>query len=199
LQKVGFFTFMLLELNDKILTVDILQEKFTCDLGKCKGACCIEGSDGAPLSDEEVTTIEELLPQIKPYMRPEAIKWVEESGISYEDWENEPVTQIINGKECVFVYFDEENIAKCAIEKGFLEGKYKYKKPISCYLYPIRVKKYEKFTALNYHQWDICGDARTLGKETDLSVFEFLKNPIITKFGEDFYKELVEVKKEVDK
>lgn len=188
---------MLLELNDKILSADILQEKFTCNLDKCKGACCVEGSDGAPLSLEEVHTIEQLLPQIKPYMRPEAIKWVEESGVSYEDWENEPVTQIINGKECVFVYFDEKGIAKCAIEKGFLEGKYKFKKPISCHLYPIRIKSYEKFTALNYHQWDICSDAREFGKETNLSVFEFLKDPIIQRFGEDFYKELVQVKSEL--
>jgi hypothetical protein len=190
---------MLLELDDKILSADILQEKFTCDLSKCKGACCVEGSDGAPLSSEEVQTIEKLLPEIKPYMRPEAIEYVDEMGVSYLDWEKEPVTQIINGKECVFVYFDEENIAKCAIEKGFLEGKYQYKKPISCYLYPIRIKKYEKFTALNYHQWDICEDARINGKETDLNVFEFLKDPIIQRFGVEFYQELIEVKAELKK
>lgn len=188
---------MLLELDDKILSIDILNEKFTCNLDKCKGACCVEGTDGAPLEEKEVQKIEEILPKVQKYMRPEAIEYVDEMGVSYLDWENEPVTQIINGKECVFVYFDEKGIAKCAIEKGYEEGEYDFKKPVSCHLYPIRIKKYEKFTALNYHQWDICEDARTFGQETELSVFEFLKDPIIQRFGESFYEELIEVKRDL--
>lgn len=188
---------MLLELDDKILNVDILKEKFTCNLDKCKGACCVEGTDGAPLSNEEVKTIQIILPKVKPYMRPEAIEYVDEMGVSYLDWENEPVTQIINGKECVFVYFDDKGIAKCAIEKGYENGDYDYKKPVSCHLYPIRIKKYDKFTALNYHQWDICEDARDFGQETNLSVFEFLKEPLISRFGEEFYRELTQIKNDV--
>jgi hypothetical protein len=188
---------MLVEINDKIVSLDIFEKKFVCDLNACKGACCIEGDSGAPLTLEEVAIIEENLEEIKPFMRAEGIQAVEESGVFYMDWDNEPVTSLVNQKECAFVYFDENNITKCAIEKANLEGKIDFKKPISCHLYPIRVQKYEKFTALNFNEWNICKPACECGDKLNVTTFRFLKEPIIRAFGIDFFEELILVEKQL--
>ncbi len=188
---------MLIEIGNKIISTQIFERKFVCDLSACKGNCCIEGDAGAPLTIEEVDIIEESLEQIKPYMRKEGIDAVEEKGVFYMDQDNEPVTTLVNDAECSFVYFDENGITKCAIEKAYVEGRTNFKKPISCHLYPIRVKKFNDFTALNYDVWDICSDACALGEKLAVPVFQFLKAPIIRAFGEDFFKELEIVSKEI--
>jgi Protein of unknown function (DUF3109) len=188
---------MLVEIGDKVVSTQIFERKFVCDLNACKGACCIEGDAGAPLTFEEVSVLEDDLEVIKPYMREEGLKAVEEQGVFYMDQENEPVTTLVNGAECAFVYFDEQGITKCSIEQAHIDGKTDFKKPISCHLYPIRVKKFNDFKALNYDTWSICSDACDLGEKLGVPVYIFLKEPIIRAFGEDFFDELEIVSKEL--
>ncbi len=189
---------MLIEVEDKVVSTQIFERKFVCDLNSCKGACCIEGDAGAPLTIEEVSIIEEDLESIKPYMRAEGIQAVEQDGVFYMDQDNEPVTTLVNGKECAFVYFDEQGITKCSIEQAHKEGKTSFKKPISCHLYPIRVKKFNEFQALNYDVWDICAPACSCGNELNVPVFRFLKEPLIRAFGTSFFNELLIVEKELN-
>lgn len=189
----------MIELEDKLISLDIFEKKFVCDLNACKGACCIEGDAGAPLSLEEVDIIEENLASIKPYMRAEGIEVVEKSGVFYMDEDNEPVTTLVNNAECAFVYFDEKGITKCAIEAAYYDKKIDFKKPISCHLYPIRVAKYRNFEAINYNEWHICKPACACGQKLNVSVYKFLKEPIIRKWGEGFFNELENIDKELEK
>ncbi len=188
---------MLIEVDDKIISTQIFERKFVCDLNACKGACCIEGDAGAPLTLDEVDILEETFDQIKPYMRKEGVEIIEEQGVFYMDQDNEPVTSLVNNAECAFVYFDDKGITKCAVEQAYIDGKTNFKKPISCHLYPIRVKKFNDFTALNYDVWNICSDACTLGEQLAVPVYQFLKEPIIRAFGAPFFKELELVSEEV--
>ena len=180
----------MVEIDGKLISEDIFDKRFVCDLQACKGACCIEGDEGAPLEFEEVDVLEENLDEIKPYMRPEGIAAVEESGVFYMDVDNEPVTTLVNGKECAFVFFDEQGITKCAIEKAHAEGKLSFKKPISCHLYPIRTKQLTEFEAVNYNEWPICAPACDCGRNLDVKVYRFLKEPIIRKWGKGFFQQL---------
>jgi len=179
-----------IEIEGKLISLDIFQKQFVCDLSKCKGACCVEGDDGAPLTEEEVHWIEEDLDSIKPYMRKEGVEAVDRDGVYYMDADDEPVTTLVNGGECAFVRFDEQGIAKCTIEEAFEDGKSQFKKPISCHLYPIRVSQLKKYEALNYNIWHLCDPACALGKELKVKTYKFLKEPIIRKWGEDFFNEL---------
>lgn len=188
----------MIEIEDKLLSLDLFEKRFVCNLNACKGICCVEGDSGAPLTLEEVDIIEESLDVIKPYMNEKGIDIVDKQGVFYMDDDNEPVTSLVNNVECAFVYFDENKMAKCAIEKANREGKLDFKKPISCHLYPIRVAKLRKFEALNFNQWDICDDACSLGKELDVKVYQFLKEPIIRKWGESFFQELIQIDKEIE-
>jgi hypothetical protein len=190
---------MLLEIQDKVVSIDLFEKKFVCDLTACKGACCIEGDAGAPLTFEEVSIMEDDLEKIKPFMRPEGIAAVEETGVFYMDWDNEPVSTLVNEKECAFVTFDDKGTALCAIEQAHKAGKTEFKKPISCHLYPIRVKKYNEFTALNYNEWNICKSACACGDKLDVKVYKFLKEPIVRAFGKEFFTELETVDKEIEK
>ena len=188
---------MLVEIEDKIISTQIFERQFVCDLSACKGACCIEGNGGAPVTKEEVAIIEAHLDKILPFMRPEGIEAIEAQGVVYEDDDLEPATTLVKGKECAFVYFDQTNTAKCAIEKAHLEGQIDFIKPISCHLYPIRTKKFDQYTALNYEKWDICAPACACGEKLNVPVFKFLKEPLIRAFGPEFYKELEVVSREL--
>ena len=188
---------MLIEFDNKIISTEIFQQKFVCDLNKCKGACCIEGDAGAPLKEEEISFIHENLKGIKKYMRPEGISAIEANDVFYRDDEDEPVTTLVNGNECAFVYFDEHNIAKCAMEQAYKNGDSNFYKPISCHLYPIRVKKFGEMQALNYEEWTICEPACELGETLKVPVYKFLKDPITRAFGEEFYNELSKIEKEM--
>ena len=191
---------MLIEVKDKVVSTLLFENKFVCDLNACKGACCIEGDSGAPIKLEEIDILEEDLEKIKPYMRQEGIDAVEKTGVFYMDrWDNEPVTTLVNGKECAFVYFDENNITKCAIEQAHKDGKTEFKKPISCHLYPIRVQKYTDFQALNYSEWDICKPACECGSKLDVKVYKFLREPIVRAFGQEFFDELELINSELEK
>lgn len=188
---------MLIEIGDKVVSAEIFKKKFVCDLSACKGACCVEGDSGAPLTEEEVSILEDVYDKVKPYMRQEGIDAVEETGVFYMDYDNEPVTTLVNKKECAFVNFDADGTAKCSIDQAYRAGDIDWRKPISCYLYPIRAKKYRTFEALNYHEWPICKPACDCGSKLDVSIFKFLKDPLITAYGEAFYKELEVVDQEL--
>ena len=185
----------IVEIGDKLVSLELLEKEFVCNLGACKGQCCIDGDEGAPLKMEEVNLLEDNIDAIKPYMTPEGIDMVERKGVFYMDRENEPVTSLVKGKECSFVFYDDEGITKCSVEKAYKEGKIDFNKPISCHLYPIRVKKYNSFTSLNYDRWPICKDACKLGEELKVPVYKFLKEPVIRAYGEDFYAELEKIDK----
>lgn len=180
----------MIQIDDAIVALDIIEENFLCDLSACKGECCVEGESGAPLEKEEVEILEKVLPIIWNDLSPKAQEVIEEQGVAYKDRDGDMVTSIINGKDCVFTYYDEKSICKCAIEKAYREGKTDFYKPISCHLYPIRLEKYREFTAVNYHRWRICKAAVLLGNKEGLKIYQFLKEPLIRKFGEAWYKEL---------
>lgn len=174
-----------------LVSLDVVERMFCCDLTVCKGQCCIDGDAGAPVTPQEVENIESILPVIKPYLLPGAIKEIEQSGVSYIDEEGDLVTSIVNGCNCVFTCYDSNGICLCAIEKAWREGKTDVKKPVSCALYPLRVKEYPNVTVVNYHDWKICKCAKKLGREKGLRVYQFLKDPLIQRFGKEWYDELV--------
>lgn len=180
----------MLQIDDTVISLDLLDQRFVCDLDACKGICCIEGDDGAPLEEEEVKIIEDLLPIIWDDLTEKSKELIKKQGVSYIDSDGEPVTSIVNGDECVFTYTDEKGQCKCAIEKAFREGKTDFYKPISCHLYPVRLQKYEGYTAVNYHQWSVCNCARKLGGKLGVPVYQFLKEPLIRKFGNEWFEQL---------
>jgi hypothetical protein len=184
---------MIVEIDDKLISTEIFERKFVCDLNACKGACCVEGDNGAPLTIEEVDILEEIYDAVKPFMREEGIAAVEKTGVFYMDEWNEPATTLVDNQECAFVYFDEKGITKCAIEQAHLAGKVDWKKPISCHLYPIRVSKLTNNVALNYDEWNICKPACACGEQLNVPVYKFLKEPIIRAFGEEFYDDMEKV------
>ncbi len=185
----------MIQVGDIILSDEIFEEHFICDLSKCKGSCCVEGDAGAPLEADEIEKINSILPIIWDDLSPQARDLIESQGISYEDYDGEQVTSIINGRECVFTYVDEDGVTKCAIEKANREGLTDVRKPISCHLYPIRVKKYRGYTALNYSRWSICKPAIALGKAKGVRIYQFLKEPLIRAYGEEWYEEVCEAAK----
>jgi len=178
-----------LQIGNAIVSLDVIEKKFICDFGKCKGACCVEGDSGAPLDEDEKAILDEIYPDIKEYLTEKGIEEIEKQGTSVIDADGDLVTPIINDKECVYTVF-ENGLALCGIEKAFLDGKISYRKPISCSLYPIRIQKYPEFDAVNYNKWNICAPARELGFKMGTPVYKFLKEPLIRKYGEDWYKEL---------
>lgn len=183
----------MIEIQNTIVSDEIFEEAFICDLCKCKGQCCVEGESGAPLTSQEYKDIKKILPEIWGDLSGSAQKLILKKDISYVDTDGELVTTIINGEECVFTYFDEQGVCKCVIDKAFREGRTNVQKPISCHLYPIRLQEYEEFTAVNYHQWSVCNPARRLGNKENVKIYQFLKEPLIRRFGEEWYKEVCEV------
>ena len=187
------------QIGETVVALDVIEENFLCDLSVCKGECCVEGESGAPLENVEVGILNEVLPYVWDDLSQSARKIIQEQGVAYEDRDGDMVTSIVNGKDCVFTYYDENNICKCAIEKAYREEKINFYKPISCHLYPIRLEKYKDFIAVNYHRWRICKAAVVLGKKEGLKVYQFLKEPLIRCFGEEWYDELSLVADEYNK
>lgn len=190
---------MLVEINDKLVSADLLKEKFVCDLSACKGACCVEGDDGAPLKESEIDKLKDVYDMVKPYMTKDGIEAVEKQGVYYKDRFDEPVTTLVKNGACAFANFDADGTAKCGIEQAYRDGKIDWKKPISCELFPVRVKKYKSFTALNYEEIDICKPACVCGERLNVKVYNFLKEPLIKAFGEDFFNELKLVDQTIEK
>lgn len=180
------------QLNKTIVSEEILEKEFVCNLSACKGACCIDGDAGAPLDKSETEILKEIYPKVKPFLRSEGIAAIEAQGtfITTEDGEFE--TTLIEGKDCAYVIFDGKT-ALCGIEQAYNQGLIDWKKPVSCHLYPIRVKEYSDFAAVNYHKWHICSDACSLGKELEVPVYKFVKEALVRKFGQQWYEELEKV------
>ena len=177
------------QLKKTIVSEDIIEKDFVCNLNACKGECCIAGEAGAPLEEDEVKIMGSIYEDVKPFLRPEGITAIEAQGTSIvRDGELE--TPLVNGAECAYVTFNDKGWASCGIEDAYNAGKIDWRKPISCHLYPVRVQKYNSFTAVNYHHWPICDDACTLGQELKVPVYKFTKEALVRKFGKDWYAEL---------
>jgi hypothetical protein len=179
----------MLRIDDTIFSFDILEKKFRCDLPKCLGNCCRYGDSGAPLTAVEARTLDEIWLEVKPYLRSEGIAAIEKEGRSIIDFQRENVTPLINNAECAYTIYNDE-ILLCGIEKAWSEGKISFRKPLSCHLFPIRMKHYSDFKAMNYEELAICSPARNMGNEEGIYVYEFLKEPLIRAIGEEMYKEL---------
>jgi hypothetical protein len=178
-----------LRINDTIFSFDILEKKFRCDLPACQGNCCRYGDSGAPLTNDEAQILDEIFDVIKPLLRPEGIAVIEEKGTSITDFENEKVTPLIGNEECAYTTMSG-NIFLCGIEQAWSEGRISFRKPLSCHLFPIRIKHYSDFRAVNYEELAICSSARKCGGLENIYVYEFLKEPLIRAFGQDLYNEL---------
>lgn len=187
------------QLGKTIVSEEIIEEDFVCNLSACKGACCVDGDAGAPLEDEETAVLEAIYPKVKPFLRKEGIAAIEAQGTFIKGEDGEWETPLVNGSECAYVTFGDKGTAFCGIEQACNKGEISWKKPISCHLYPVRVKAYSEFAAVNYHKWHICDDACTLGKELQVPVYKFTKEALIRKFGEDWYRELEEVAEKLEK
>ncbi|MBQ2122973.1 MAG: DUF3109 family protein [Bacteroidaceae bacterium] len=184
----------ILQVGDVLLTSDIITEKFCCDLEACKGICCVEGDAGAPVTVEEIAELENVVEHIVDDLSPKALKVLEEQGVAYTDQEGDLVTSIVDNKDCCFTCYSPDGTCLCATERAFRAGKTSWCKPISCYLYPVREKTLSDGTvALNYHRWNVCHDAVKKGRELNLPVWKFLREPLIKRFGADWYTELEEV------
>ena len=180
----------MIEIGKTLISTELLEEHFVCDLNKCKGECCIAGDYGAPLDKLELKEIEKYYPIVKPLLQERALKSIEEQGLYVKDDEGDWVTPLINeNEECAFTIF-ENGIAKCSFEKAYNNGQIPWKKPISCHLYPVRIKKLKNYDALNYDRWDVCAPACKLGKSLKVPVFQFLKESLTRKYGEEWYNEL---------
>ena len=184
----------MIQVENKIISMDIFEKHFVCDLNACKGACCVEGDSGAPLLIEEEKILEDIYEKVKPYMREDGIDEVENQGVAVYDSDQELTTPLVNNRECAFVTF-EKGISLCSIEKAYLDGETDFKKPISCHLFPIRIKEYRDFDAINYEEIKICEPACECGSKLEMPVYTFLKEPLIRKYGADWYNELLEAAK----
>lgn len=179
----------MIEVGNTLVSLDVIEESFLCDLHSCHGSCCVNGDSGAPLEDDEIDYLEASISAIKPFLRPEGIESIQKNGLWVKDVEHEQTTPLVNGKECAYVIF-EDGKSFCGIERAWEAGVISWQKPISCHLYPIRIKKYKRFEAVNYDRWEICQAAIVLGQAKKLRIYEFLKAPLIRKYGKDWYAEL---------
>lgn len=180
----------MLLIDDKVVSLDIVENFFCCDLDRCLGQCCIDGDAGAPLLPEEVTQLRRALPEVLDDLTPAARRVIEEEGVCYRDRDGELVTSIVDGRDCVFTTYAPGGKCLCALEKAHRQGRLDFCKPISCALYPIRLTRYPSFIALNYHRWKICKPAEALGRARGLRVYQALKEPLIRAFGQKWYDEL---------
>ncbi len=198
---MGLFHYLcfVIEIEDKVLSREIFEKKFVCDLSACKGACCVEGSSGAPLSEEEVNILENIYDEVKPFLTKKGIKAIEKQGTWVIDADGDHTTPLVaEEKECAYTIF-ENGMALCGIEKAWKEGATQFRKPISCHLYPIRTRKYAKFEALNYDVWHLCKPACACGEKLEVPVYKFLKEALIRKYGAEFYKMVEAAAKEIKK
>lgn len=180
----------MLQIQHTLVSLDLIEKYFVCDLDSCLGACCVEGDAGAPITAEEGERLKEVLPVVEKDLLPRALEAIREEGVSYLDTDGDLVTQIVDGRDCVFTCYAPGGKCLCALEKAFREGAIPDVKPISCRLYPVRLKEYDGFTAVNFHKWKICRPAEALGRKLGIRAYEFLKGPLTSKFGEDWYDEL---------
>jgi hypothetical protein len=180
----------MIQIGKTIISLDIFESFFICNLSECKGKCCVEGDSGAPLTEDEALKIETFYPDFEKYLTESNIGEIEIQGTSVNDKDGDLVTPLFSGKECVYTFIDEEGITKCAIEKAFLNDEIPFRKPVSCHLFPIRIKEYNDFDAVNYQELAICKPGRECGGKNKLPLYMFLKEPLIRKYGEEWYREV---------
>lgn len=186
------------QIGKTIVSEDIIEKDFVCNLSACKGECCIAGEAGAPLEVEEVQILKEVYQDVKPFLRPEGIAAIEKQGTFIETDKGALETPLVDGAECAYVTFTDKGIASCGIEDAYNAGTVNFRKPISCHLYPVRVQNYSSFAAVNYHKWPICDAACSLGKELQVPVYKFVKDALIRKFGEEWYAKVDQVAKNLN-
>jgi len=178
-------------IDHAVISDDIKEQLFVCNLQSCKGACCVEGDLGAPLEKEELAVLDEEYEHIAPFLTLGGRAVIEEQGKYVLDYEDDYSTPTIDGRECAYALYDDNGILKCGIEQAWQAGKTTFRKPISCHLYPLRITQYEQYDALNYHNWHICSAACTLGQELGVPLYRFLKEALIRKYGKAWYNKLV--------
>ena len=184
----------MLLIDEILISDDIIESQFICDLDACKGACCINGEGGAPLEKAELTILLDIYEKIEPYLTPEGKKAIGQQGLFVRTAESnfsEYATPLVDNKACAYLSYDDDGIAMCGIQKAYEAKEVDWPKPISCHLYPIRINKNEFFEAINYDRWDICKAACTLGEKESVYLYEFLKEPLIRKYGAAFYEQLL--------
>ena len=181
----------MIAIENTLVSDEIFTECFCCNLTKCKGCCCVEGDAGAPLEKDEAEQLEKYYPAYRPYLTEKARRIIDRNGVFAEKFpfDGSLVTPLVNGRECVYLTEAENGIAYCAVEKAFREGKIPFRKPVSCYLFPIRIQHYPEYDAVNYFHWDICRDAEVAGKRRKIPVFRFLKEPLIEYYGQEWYNQ----------
>ncbi len=178
-------------IEQTLVSDEILEEQFVCDLSKCKGGCCEDGDTGAPLELTELDIINDVFDTVKPYLNPDGIREIERVGRYQYDKEFGWVTPAVNGGICAYGYHDEKGILKCAFEQAYNDGRISWKKPISCHLFPIRIKPGKEYDLLNYEPREVlCAPACVLGKKLKVPVYQFLKESIIRKYGQEYYEAL---------
>lgn len=180
----------MLEIQNTLVSLDLVERYFCCDLDACLGACCIEGDAGAPITGAEAEAIRAELPKVYAELSPAARRAVDEHGVSYVDEEGDLVTTIVNGRDCAFTCYEAGGKCLCAFDRAHRQGRTQFRKPISCYLYPVRITEYPTFTAVNLHRWKICRPAEKLGRRIGLRAYQFLKEPLTARFGREWYDEL---------
>ena len=189
----------MIEIDTTIISRDILERHFVCHLSECKGMCCYYGNSGAPLEDDELEILTEIYPTVKPHMSPEGIDIVEQQGVYVIDFDDEKVTPLVGDEEeCAYAVKDDNNVFHCAIEKAYINGEISFRKPLSCNLFPIRITKYKDFDAVNFQHWRACDDALLLGQQKNIPLYVFLKEPLIRKYGEQWYEQLCKAAAELE-
>lgn len=173
-------------INTILVSDEVIDSFFCCDLQTCKGACCLDGDAGAPLENYEIKLLEKYFSIFKKYMTKEGVKIIEKRGVFDYDSDNELVTPLLKNEDCAYICY-EGDIAKCAIEKAYVNGEIDFYKPISCHLYPIRIMKLPDYEVLNLHRWQVCKNAYVNGEEKKIKVIDFLKEALIRKYGEEWY------------
>ncbi len=189
----------IMQIGDVLVSPDVFTEKFCCDLEQCKGQCCVEGDAGAPVTLDETMAIEDSLDEVWNDLSASAQSVIDKQGVAYTDVEGDLVTSIVGGRDCVFTCY-ENGCCLCALERAYRSGRTKFVKPISCALYPIRVKDFGNGTCgINYNKWSVCRTAVSKGRELDLPLYKFLKDPLTRRFGSAWYSELCSVAGELAK
>lgn len=181
---------IMFQIQNTLVSLDLAEEFFCCDLDVCKGECCIEGDAGAPVTHAECREIRRALPAIEKDMLPRALEEVKENGVAYIDEEGDLVTTILDGRNCAFTCYGPGGVCLCALEGAYRRGETSWRKPASCALYPVRLTEYESFIAVNYHRWDICRSARAKGRREGIRLYQFLEGPLTERFGAEWYAEL---------
>lgn len=194
---VGTYLRPMFAIKQTLVSEDLLEKHFVCDLGACKGACCVKGDSGAPLLQEEVPILERILPDVLPYMDEAGKKAVAEKGVAEVDSDGDIGTTLITDGRCAFATIDKWGMVSCTIERAHRDGKVDWKKPVSCHLYPVRVKPFEGFEAVNYDRWDICKAARVCGDKHQVPLYRFVKDALIRRFGQEWFDELEAVDREL--